>query len=112
MSVRPKIVKLIDKYSQKRGNSVLLVLFHTFTYPSSADLVSMNETFVKARSIFDRMMEDSLVRNSSGRLLLLLYHRSSLNSFSRIRPSVRLWTAALSSPGSRCAGLWVEPLWV
>ncbi|KAG6374792.1 hypothetical protein JVT61DRAFT_4170 [Boletus reticuloceps] len=45
MSLRPKIVKLIDKYSQKR-----------------ADLVSMNESFVKARVIFDRMMEDSLAR--------------------------------------------------
>ncbi|KZT70876.1 hypothetical protein DAEQUDRAFT_667046 [Daedalea quercina L-15889] len=48
MTLRPRIVKLIDKYSQKR-----------------ADLVSMNETFVKARTIFDRMMEESLARNSS-----------------------------------------------
>ncbi|THH32036.1 hypothetical protein EUX98_g2146 [Antrodiella citrinella] len=48
MSLRPKIVKLIDKYSQKR-----------------ADLVSMNESFVKARTIFDRMMEDSLARHSA-----------------------------------------------
>jgi len=48
MSLRPKIVKLIDKYSQKR-----------------ADLVSMNEAFVKARTIFDRMMEDSLARHSA-----------------------------------------------
>jgi len=47
MALRPKIVKLIDKYSQKR-----------------ADLVSMNETFVHARTIFDRMMEDSLVRHT------------------------------------------------
>lgn len=47
MSLRPKIVKLIDKYSQKR-----------------ADLVSMNESFVKARTIFDRMMEESLARHS------------------------------------------------
>ncbi|KAI0718076.1 hypothetical protein C8T65DRAFT_827856 [Cerioporus squamosus] len=47
MSLRPKIVKLIDKYSQKR-----------------ADLVSMNETFVKARTIFDRMMEESLARHT------------------------------------------------
>ncbi|KAJ7065538.1 hypothetical protein C8F01DRAFT_1351415, partial [Mycena amicta] len=45
MALRPKIVKLIDKYSQKR-----------------ADLVSMNETFVRARTIFDRMMEESLAR--------------------------------------------------
>ncbi|KAF8479604.1 hypothetical protein DFH94DRAFT_744654 [Russula ochroleuca] len=47
MSLRPKIVKLIDKYSQKR-----------------ADLVSMNESFVRARTIFDRMMEESLARHS------------------------------------------------
>ncbi|KAK0225810.1 hypothetical protein IW262DRAFT_1267260 [Armillaria fumosa] len=48
MALRPKIVKLIDKYSQKR-----------------ADLVSMNETFVRARTIFDRMMEESLARHSA-----------------------------------------------
>ncbi|KAN0137027.1 hypothetical protein V8E53_005024 [Lactarius tabidus] len=47
MTLRPKIVKLIDKYSQKR-----------------ADLVSMNESFVKARTIFDGMMEESLARHS------------------------------------------------
>ncbi|KAG1728255.1 uncharacterized protein EDB91DRAFT_1060663 [Suillus paluster] len=48
MALRPKIVKLIDKYSQKR-----------------ADLVSMNESFVKARTIFDRIMEDSLARHAA-----------------------------------------------
>ncbi|KAI0046549.1 hypothetical protein FA95DRAFT_1606836 [Auriscalpium vulgare] len=47
MALRPKIVKLIDKYSQKR-----------------AELMTMNESFVKARTIFDRMMEDSLARHS------------------------------------------------
>ncbi|KAF9529615.1 hypothetical protein CPB83DRAFT_868987 [Crepidotus variabilis] len=47
MALRPKIVKLIDKYSQKR-----------------ADLVSMNETFLRARNIFDRMMEESLARHT------------------------------------------------
>ncbi|KAF9038079.1 hypothetical protein BJ165DRAFT_1553936 [Panaeolus papilionaceus] len=50
MALRPKIVKLIDKYSQKR-----------------ADLVSMNETFVRARTIFDRMMEESLARHTGGK---------------------------------------------
>ncbi|KAG7093261.1 hypothetical protein E1B28_006944 [Marasmius oreades] len=49
MALRPKIVKLIDKYSQKR-----------------ADLVSMNETFVRARTIFDQMMEESLARHTGG----------------------------------------------
>lgn len=48
MSLRPRIVKLIDKYNQKR-----------------ADLVSMNESFVKARTIFDRIMEDSLARHTA-----------------------------------------------
>ncbi|KAI6001151.1 hypothetical protein EDD15DRAFT_2117160, partial [Pisolithus albus] len=48
MALRPKIVKLIDKYSQKR-----------------ADLVVMNEAFVKARTLFDRMMEESLARHAA-----------------------------------------------
>ena len=63
MSVRPKIVKLIDKYSQKRGKhsaSISSMKRSTLT----ADLVAMNESFVKARTIFDSMMEDSLARNS------------------------------------------------
>ncbi|KAG2144470.1 hypothetical protein DEU56DRAFT_732641 [Suillus clintonianus] len=51
MALRPKIVKLIDKYNQKR-----------------ADLVSMNESFVKARTIFDRIMEDSLARHTGSKL--------------------------------------------
>ncbi|THU95019.1 hypothetical protein K435DRAFT_667261 [Dendrothele bispora CBS 962.96] len=55
MALRPKIVKLIDKYSQKR-----------------ADLVSMNETFLRARNIFDRMMEDSLARHTGGASVLVL----------------------------------------
>ncbi|KJA14934.1 hypothetical protein HYPSUDRAFT_149756 [Hypholoma sublateritium FD-334 SS-4] len=56
MALRPKIVKLIDKYSQKR-----------------ADLVSMNETFVRARTIFDRMMEESLARHSGGEIYTAPY---------------------------------------
>ncbi|PPQ80001.1 hypothetical protein CVT25_001407 [Psilocybe cyanescens] len=58
MALRPKIVKLIDKYSQKR-----------------ADLVSMNETFVRARNIFDRMMEESLARHTA--VYDQPYHRPS-----------------------------------
>jgi signal transducing adaptor molecule len=83
MSVRPKIVKLIDKYSQKRGalkSTDANVSLNNFV--SLADLVSMNETFVKARSIFDRMMEDSLARHTGGKLsnavlygVLLILHR-------------------------------------
>ncbi|KAF8511802.1 hypothetical protein BU17DRAFT_54359 [Hysterangium stoloniferum] len=59
MALRPKIVKLIDKYSQKR-----------------AELVAMNENFVKARGVFEEMMEDSLARHTGGKdgvLWLLSY---------------------------------------
>lgn len=43
-----------------------------FTMYLAAELVSMNETFVKARTLFDRMMEESLARHS-GRKCLVLY---------------------------------------
>ncbi|KAF9509641.1 hypothetical protein BS47DRAFT_1396689 [Hydnum rufescens UP504] len=52
MTLRPKIVKLIDRYSQKR-----------------ADLVAMNESFVKARRIFDQVMEESLAKHNPGAAL-------------------------------------------
>ncbi|QRW02791.1 vacuolar protein-sorting machinery protein HSE1, Class E [Ceratobasidium sp. AG-Ba] len=47
MSLRPKILKLIDKYSQKK-----------------AELVVMNERYVKARNTFERMMEESVARHN------------------------------------------------
>ncbi|KAH7335578.1 hypothetical protein B0J17DRAFT_575926 [Rhizoctonia solani] len=51
MSLRPKILKLIDKYSQKK-----------------AELVVMNERYVKARNTFERMMEESVAKhNPSGK---------------------------------------------
>lgn len=72
MTLRPKIVKLIDKYSQKRGAVQCLIRYvetfgaDLFFIILTADLVSMNETFVKARTIFDRMMEESLARHTAG----------------------------------------------
>ncbi|KAF8598303.1 hypothetical protein BDV93DRAFT_451284 [Ceratobasidium sp. AG-I] len=55
MSLRPKILKLIDKYSQKK-----------------AELVVMNERYVKARNTFERMMEESVAKhNPSGTFHLL-----------------------------------------
>lgn len=70
MALRPKIVKLIDKYSQKRGTFVLSFSEFSFcNHLSLADLVSMNETFVRARNIFDRMMEESLARHTAGSVL-------------------------------------------
>lgn len=49
MTLRPKIVKLIDRYSQKR-----------------ADLLNMNDGFVRAKKIFDDAMEESLAKYNPG----------------------------------------------
>jgi hypothetical protein len=35
----------------------------------AADLVSMNETFIRARAIFDQMMEESLAKHSACKFL-------------------------------------------
>jgi hypothetical protein len=42
MALRPKIVKLIDKYSQKRGafSSPLPLLIPVFPFPSSSYFIS------------------------------------------------------------------------
>ncbi|KAF8586457.1 hypothetical protein K439DRAFT_1556070 [Ramaria rubella] len=72
MSARPKIVKLIDKYSQKR-----------------AELVTMNENFVKARGVFEQMMEDSLARHTSSMLLstILFFFLMTISASVRQRPA-------------------------
>jgi signal transducing adaptor molecule len=70
MALRPKIVKLIDKYSQKRGiDCALLDVQINFSLITIADLVSMNEAFLRARTIFDRMMEESLARHTGSMYL-------------------------------------------
>ncbi|KLO19130.1 hypothetical protein SCHPADRAFT_899227 [Schizopora paradoxa] len=72
MSLRPRVVKLIDKYSQKR-----------------TELVTIHETFVKARNIYDRMMEESLARNSGmydARPTFQTSLQPQLRPDSRIRP--------------------------
>ncbi|KAG6899047.1 hypothetical protein C0993_001399 [Termitomyces sp. T159_Od127] len=81
MALRPKIVKLIDKYSQKR-----------------ADLVSMNETFVRARTIFDRMMEESLARHTA------VYEQQPYRVPSYHQPNVNAGRGYGWSPGPQQAG--------
>ncbi|KAH7093874.1 SH3 domain-containing protein [Auriculariales sp. MPI-PUGE-AT-0066] len=50
VTLRPKIINLIDTYSQKR-----------------ADLVALNESFVKARGLYERITEDSIARQEYNR---------------------------------------------
>lgn len=90
MSLRPKIVKLIDKYSQKRGaQSLLHARGAVFDDRTTADLVFMNESFVKARGIFDRMMEDSLARHTG------LYAGRPTPGPQRQGPAPYAWNPAL-----------------
>ncbi|GAB5585817.1 ESCRT-0 subunit protein hse1 [Umbelopsis nana] len=48
LAVRPKLVKLIEKYSLKKD-----------------ELVALNEKFMKARTSYDKMLESSIARYSS-----------------------------------------------
>ncbi|KAG8839353.1 ESCRT-0 subunit protein hse1 [Serendipita sp. 400] len=47
MGVRPKIIRLIEKYNQKK-----------------VELAMMNDNFVSAKELFDRMMEESLAKHN------------------------------------------------
>lgn len=47
LSVRPKVIRLIEKYNQKK-----------------VELAMMNDNFVNAKELFDRMMEESLAKHN------------------------------------------------
>jgi signal transducing adaptor molecule len=55
----------------------------------TADLVSMNESFVKARTIFDRIMEDSLARHTASKQDSYLLLPNLI-----VFCSVRFWSAS------------------
>ncbi|KZT25211.1 hypothetical protein NEOLEDRAFT_1065705 [Neolentinus lepideus HHB14362 ss-1] len=108
MSLRPKIVKLIEKYSQKR-----------------ADLISMNEGFIKARTIYERMMEESLARHTQGISSFFTFgaQQGMLTSCSSVRQlPPHLAISRFSECNSRWAGIrsaslrmepvYVQPAWV
>jgi len=59
--------KIYDKIQPEKMcgvSSNLAVSLFFLTRSFSADLVSMNKTFVRAQTIFDRMMEESLARHA------------------------------------------------
>lgn len=58
----------------------------------------MNDTFVKARVIFDRMMEESLARHSGREYLLFHRTNAMLISSSSIRRETSLSASAASIP--------------
>lgn len=69
MTLRPKIVKLIDRYSQKKSAFILFlksVTILTHVPLLSADLLAMNDSFMKARKVYDQVMEESLAKYNPG----------------------------------------------
>jgi hypothetical protein len=101
MTARPKIVKLIDRYSQKKGlypcpPTPRFDADYVTTFP--AELISMNENFVKARTIFDRMMEESLAKHNPGGKVLFPSNSEPCSSSSSPRSLSRLLHATSSTP--------------
>jgi signal transducing adaptor molecule len=71
LAVRPKLVKLIEKYSLKKGrasNAIWSIIYlHCPLTPHVTvdELVALNEKFMKARTSYDKMLESSIARYSS-----------------------------------------------
>src|SRR5438046_3005294 len=59
LAIRPKLVKLIEKYSMRKGNhhvgEIMLII---------DELIALNEKFHKARHDYDVLMESSMSRYS------------------------------------------------
>lgn len=62
LSIRPKLIKLIEKYSQKKGEfvstgwDVLAAVTNTFL----DDFTQLNEKFIKARRDYEALLESSM----------------------------------------------------
>ncbi|KAK0555169.1 hypothetical protein OC845_000305 [Tilletia horrida] len=74
LSMRPKIIRLIDRYSAK-----------------ITELKAMNDKFVRARGTFDRLMEESLAKYNPG---------VQSNAYTQVRPE---YAGAVASAGAQNA---------
>jgi signal transducing adaptor molecule len=59
LAIRPKLVKLIEKYSMRKGSSYVATLANFVD-----ELIALNEKFHKARHDYDVLMESSMSRYS------------------------------------------------
>jgi signal transducing adaptor molecule len=59
LAIRPKLIKLIEKYSQKKGKSSdMRSNEHLLTF--SDDFTQLNEKFIKARRDYEALLESSM----------------------------------------------------
>lgn len=62
LAIRPKLIKLIEKYSQKKGklwDDIHLEMAKKLT-PSTDDFTQLNEKFIKARRDYEALLESSM----------------------------------------------------
>lgn len=60
LSIRPKLIELIGKYSQKKGNSFPSIHYTLQTNYSLDDFTQLNEKFIKARRDYESLLEASM----------------------------------------------------
>lgn len=66
LAIRPKLIKLIEKYSQKKGELMTAVYFQTqITFRDTDcsvldDFTQLNEKFIKARRDYESLLESSM----------------------------------------------------
>ncbi|OHE93466.1 VHS domain-containing protein [Colletotrichum orchidophilum] len=62
LAIRPKLIKLIEKYSQKKGQrcSTRLPVSPRLTNQHADDFTQLNEKFIKARRDYESLLESSM----------------------------------------------------
>lgn len=65
LSIRPKLVKLIEKYSLKKGKWAGWAVEAVVLTRLLDELVALNEKFMQARTMYDGMLSNSIARYSS-----------------------------------------------
>lgn len=60
LAIRPKLIELIGKYSQKKGMSTPVGLYSRLTARPD-DFTQLNEKFIKARRDYESLLEASMV---------------------------------------------------
>ncbi|OLN95969.1 Class E vacuolar protein-sorting machinery protein hse1 [Colletotrichum chlorophyti] len=60
LAIRPKLIKLIEKYSQKKGESFTTLDWALVLTGSPDDFTQLNEKFIKARRDYESLLESSM----------------------------------------------------
>ena len=64
LAIRPKLIELIGKYSQKKGKPLSVFILHSLTLVD--DFTQLNEKFIKARRDYESLLEASMSQPAGG----------------------------------------------